>query len=67
VGDISFDIGRKAKMRVGHELFDDPAWQLQPMRDLKSTAAEQLGTVGGTDRRCGWRTRIFERDEFFSI
>jgi tRNA-splicing ligase RtcB len=47
VRDISFGIGRKAKMRVGHELFDDPAWQLQPMRQLKSLAADQLGTVGG--------------------
>ena len=47
VRDISFGVGRKAKMRVGHELFDDPAWLLQPMRGLKSTAAEQFGTVGG--------------------
>jgi tRNA-splicing ligase RtcB len=47
VRDISFGIGRKAKMRVDHELFDDPAWLLQPMRQLKSLAADQLGTVGG--------------------
>jgi tRNA-splicing ligase RtcB len=47
VRDISFGIGRKAKMRVGHDLFDDPAWLLQPMRGLKATAEEQLGTVGG--------------------
>jgi tRNA-splicing ligase RtcB (3'-phosphate/5'-hydroxy nucleic acid ligase) len=47
VRDISFGIGRKAKMRVGHELFDDLAWNLQPMRGLKSLAADQLGTVGG--------------------
>ena len=47
VRDISFGIGRKAKMRVDHEVFDDPAWNLQPMRGLKSLAAEQLGTVGG--------------------
>jgi tRNA-splicing ligase RtcB len=45
--DISFGIGRKSKTRVDHELFDDPAWELQPMRGLKSTAADQLGTVGG--------------------
>ena len=45
--DISFGIGRKAKMRVDHELFDDVSWNLQPMRGLKSLAAEQLGTVGG--------------------
>src|SRR3982074_2580678 len=47
VRDISFGIGRKSKMRVEHELFDDPAWQLKPMSELKSTAADQLGTVGG--------------------
>jgi tRNA-splicing ligase RtcB len=47
VRDISFGIGRKSKTRIDHELFDDPAWQLKPMRDLKTTAADQLGTVGG--------------------
>jgi tRNA-splicing ligase RtcB len=47
VRDISFGIGRKSKTRVDHELFDDPAWELQPMRGLKSMAADQLGTVGG--------------------
>lgn len=47
VRDISFGIGRKSKTRIDHELFDDPAWELEPMRSLKSTAAEQLGTVGG--------------------
>ena len=47
VRDISFGIGRVSKTRVDHELFDDPAWELEPMRGLKSTAADQLGTVGG--------------------
>src|SRR5437588_12376446 len=47
VRDISFGIGQKSKTRIEHELFDDPAWQLKPIGDLKSTAAEQLGTVGG--------------------
>src|SRR5205823_5901798 len=48
VRDISFGIGQKSKTRVEHELFDDdPAWKLKPIDDLKSTAAEQLGTVGG--------------------
>ena len=47
VRDISFGIGRKAKFRVDHELFDDPTWNLQPMQNLKSLAADQLGTVGG--------------------
>src|SRR6202040_2453973 len=47
VSEISFGIGRRSKTHVEHELFDDPAWQLKPMRDLKSMAADQLGTVGG--------------------
>ncbi|MFL6585214.1 MAG: RtcB family protein [Chthoniobacterales bacterium] len=47
VSDISFGVGRKSKTRIDHELFEDEAWGLKPMRDLKSTAAEQLGTVGG--------------------
>src|SRR5207244_2450193 len=48
VREISFGIGRKSKTRIDHELFEnDPAWQLKPMHDLKSMAAEQLGTVGG--------------------
>src|ERR1041385_8044641 len=47
VRDISFGIGRKSKTRVEHELFDDPAWELAPMANLKATAADQLGTVGG--------------------
>ena len=47
VRDISFGVGRKSKMRVEHELFDDPAWRLKPMADLKANAAAQLGTVGG--------------------
>ena len=47
VRDVSFGIGQKSKTRINHELFDDPAWRLSPMRELKDTAANQLGTVGG--------------------
>jgi len=47
VRDISFGIGRKNRTRIDHELFDDQAWQMKPLGNLKSTAAEQLGTVGG--------------------
>ena len=47
VADISFGVGRTSKTRIDHELFDDPAWQLKPIRELKKVAAEQLGTVGG--------------------
>jgi tRNA-splicing ligase RtcB (3'-phosphate/5'-hydroxy nucleic acid ligase) len=47
VHEISFGIGRKSKTRVEHELFDDPEWELKPMRGLKLMAEDQLGTVGG--------------------
>ena len=47
VRDVSFGIGQRSKTRIDHELFDDPAWELSPMRELKQTAANQLGTVGG--------------------
>lgn len=47
VSDISFGIGRTNKTRLDHELFDDPAWSLRPLADLKESAAAQLGTVGG--------------------
>jgi tRNA-splicing ligase RtcB len=47
VHDISFGIGRTSKTRIDHELFGDPAWQLEPMRGLQQAAADQLGTVGG--------------------
>jgi len=47
VRDISFGIGRKAKTRVDHELFDDEAWKIAPISGLKEMARDQLGTVGG--------------------
>ena len=47
VRDISFGIGRTSKTRIDHELFDDPAWSLRPLAELKQSAAAQLGTVGG--------------------
>jgi tRNA-splicing ligase RtcB len=47
VRDIAFGIGRNSKMRVDHELFDDRAWELKPLSALKTSAAHQLGTVGG--------------------
>ena len=47
VREISFGIGQTSRKRIDHELFEDPAWQLEPLRELKSMAAQQLGTVGG--------------------
>jgi len=46
VREISFGVGRTNPNPVDHELFDDPAWSLQPMKDHKHMAHEQLGTVG---------------------
>jgi tRNA-splicing ligase RtcB (3'-phosphate/5'-hydroxy nucleic acid ligase) len=45
--EISFGIGRKSKRRIDHELFDDETWSMQPLPQLKETARNQLGTVGG--------------------
>src|SRR5205814_2327208 len=47
VRDISFGIGRTSKTRVDHELFEDAAWSLRPLAELKQSASAQLGTVGG--------------------
>src|SRR5882724_4264499 len=47
VRDVSFGIGQTSKTRIDHALFDDPAWKLSPMCELKQSAASQLGTVGG--------------------
>jgi tRNA-splicing ligase RtcB len=43
---LSFGIGRNNDTRVEHELFDDPAWKLQPVKSLKQMAQNQLGTIG---------------------
>jgi len=47
VRDISFGVGLTSKRRIEHELFEDPAWELSPLRQLKALAEQQLGTVGG--------------------
>ena len=47
VQDISFGVGRTSKTRIDHDLFEDPTWELRPLRDLKQSASDQLGTVGG--------------------
>jgi tRNA-splicing ligase RtcB (3'-phosphate/5'-hydroxy nucleic acid ligase) len=43
---ISFGVGRTNKNRVDHELFDDEAWNMHAIGQLKHMAQEQLGTVG---------------------
>lgn len=44
---LSFGMGLNNKEEVDHELFDDDAWKLKPMKSLKQTARNQLGTIGG--------------------
>jgi tRNA-splicing ligase RtcB len=43
---LEFGIGRNNEVRVEHELFDDPAWKLQPLKSIRQMAMNQLGTVG---------------------
>jgi tRNA-splicing ligase RtcB len=47
VRDISFGVGLTSKTPIEHDLFEDPAWELSPLRQLKALAEQQLGTVGG--------------------
>jgi tRNA-splicing ligase RtcB len=46
VKNISFGVGRSNDEKVDHELFEDEAWSIAPVRALKQKAAAQLGTVG---------------------
>ncbi len=43
---ISFGVGRKNKESVEHELFEDDAWSMDPIRQNKAKFESQLGTVG---------------------
>jgi tRNA-splicing ligase RtcB len=43
---ISFGVGRVNKTPIDHELFDDEAWSIRAVGQLKQMAQEQLGTVG---------------------
>jgi len=43
---LEFGIGRTNDTTVDHELFDDEAWKLYPMKTLKQMARNQLGTIG---------------------
>jgi tRNA-splicing ligase RtcB len=43
---ISFGVGRTNKNKVDHDLFDDDAWKIHAIGQLKHMAQEQLGTVG---------------------
>lgn len=43
---ISFGVGRKNNEKVDHDLFDDPAWEINALAKLRDKAANQLGTIG---------------------
>lgn len=49
-GALAFGVGQSNKVRVEHELFDDPVWEesdfLRGAGNLKKTARAQLGSVG---------------------
>jgi tRNA-splicing ligase RtcB len=43
---LEFGVGRRNQETVEHELFDDPAWEMKPLKGLKDMAHNQLGTIG---------------------
>lgn len=57
---LSFGVGlNNQDERVDHDLFDDPAWKLEPMKPLKQMAQNQLGTIGSGNHYVD----IFEDEE----
>ena len=42
VHDISLGVGRTSKKRIDHDLFDDPAWKLKPIAELKKIANTEV-------------------------
>ena len=43
---LEFGVGRRNQETVDHELFDDEAWKLPSIKQLKDVARKQLGTIG---------------------
>ncbi|HEY3330090.1 MAG TPA: RtcB family protein [Capsulimonadaceae bacterium] len=43
---LEFGVGRTNDTVVDHELFDDDAWKIHPIKGLKDMARAQLGTIG---------------------
>jgi tRNA-splicing ligase RtcB len=46
VKNISFGVGRVNNTPIDHPLFEKEIWNLNPFKDWKKMAADQLGTVG---------------------
>ena len=44
---LSFGMGLNNNEVVEHELFDDKAWRLPPLKSRRQKAQNQLGTIGG--------------------
>lgn len=44
---LSFGMGLNNNEVVEHELFDDDAWRLPPLKSRRQKAQNQLGTIGG--------------------
>src|SRR5204863_509221 len=61
VHEISFGIGRKSKTRVEHELFNDPAWELQPMLGEKTLRRGILGRAQRCDAGVSRTERLRRR------
>ncbi len=52
VQNISFGVGRINQTKIDHALFNLPIWSVNPFRDLKKIAEDQLGTCGGGNHFC---------------
>ena len=46
VKNVSFGIGRVNNHAIDHELFNDDIWKVEPFKEWKKMAYDQLGTVG---------------------
>jgi tRNA-splicing ligase RtcB len=44
---ISFGVGQKDGRSIDHPVFDSPTWKMPVMYQLRESARQQLGTVGG--------------------
>ena len=43
---LSFGVGQKNNTLVHHDLYNDPAWEIPAVKELKRNARLQLGTIG---------------------
>lgn len=56
-------VGWERQRRAHHAVMDNPAWEQLPiLREMKSTAWEQLGTSGGGNHFVEWGSLSLEQD-----